>query len=55
MKKIIMYIALLMLPILCSARKAFVIEEGRTVILTSKHASSPALLAAHELQYFVKP
>ena len=54
MKKIIMYIALLMLPILCSARKAFVIEEGRTVILTGKHASSPALLAAHELQYFVK-
>lgn len=54
MKKIILYAVLLMIPVLCSAGKAFVIEKDRTFIVTDKNPSPPALLAAHELQYFIK-
>ncbi|WP_455584640.1 DUF4838 domain-containing protein [Bacteroides sp.] len=54
MKKIILYIAFVMMPVLCSAGKAFIIKEGQTFIVIDKHPSPPAVLAAHELQYFVE-
>ena len=54
MKKFILYITLLMMPVLCSAKKAFVIEKDRTFIVTGEQPSPSAILAAHELQHFIK-
>ena len=39
MKKFILYITLLMMPVLCSAKKAFVIEKDRTFIVTGEQPS----------------
>ena len=46
MKKFILYITLLMMPVLCSAKKAFVIEKDRTFIVTGEQPSPSAILAA---------
>lgn len=54
MKKIILLAVLWMIPVLCTAKKGFVIEKGSTFIVTDQHPSAPAVLAAHELQYFIK-
>lgn len=54
MKKFILYITLLMMPVLCSAKKAFVIEKDRTIIVTGEQPSPSVILAAHELQHFIK-
>lgn len=54
MKKIILLAVLWMIPLLCTAKKGFVIEKGSTFIVTDQHPSIPAVLAAHELQYFIK-
>lgn len=43
-----------MMPVLCSAKKAFVIEKDRTIIVTGEQPSPSVILAAHELQHFIK-
>lgn len=54
MKKIILLAVLWMIPALCTAKKGFVIEKGSTYIVTDRQPSAPAVLAAHELQHFIK-
>ena len=55
MKKFILYITLLMMPVLCSAKKAFVIEKDRTFIVTGEQPSPSAILAAQEYLIEITP
>lgn len=53
MNKHLLFLLLSLLPIWSAAQSSFTIKKDKTFILIDKRASAPALLAAHELQYFI--